>query len=81
VTWTRWDNLDLVRYQADAVAQATITYAADIAYYKFCQWVFNDQWLALKSYANENGIEMMGDLPIFVAHDSSDVWGNQHHST
>jgi 4-alpha-glucanotransferase len=78
VTWTRWDNPDLVRYQADAVAQATITYAEDIDYYKFCQWVFNDQWLALKSYANENGIEMMGDLPIFVAHDSSDVWGNQH---
>jgi len=43
----------------------------------FRQWLFFDQWGKLRRYANEQGIRIMGDIPIFVAHDSADTWGNQ----
>jgi len=43
---------------------------------KYMQWQFERQWLSLKSYANDLGIEIIGDIPIFVAYDSADVWAN-----
>ena len=46
----------------------------DIEFYKFLQFEFFSQWEALKKYANENGIKIIGDMPIYVAHDSADVW-------
>lgn len=49
----------------------------DINFYKFIQFEFNKQWLDLKDYANDNGIEIVGDIPIFVAGDSSDTWSNR----
>ena len=45
---------------------------------KFEQFLFFNQWHKLKSYANERGIELFGDLPIFVAHDSAEVWCDRH---
>lgn len=45
---------------------------------KFWQYLFFDQWLALKKYANERNIQIVGDVPIFVAYDSADVWSNPH---
>ena len=50
--------------------------AGEIERYKFLQFLFFEQWLALKSYANERGIRIVGDVPIFVAFDSADVWAN-----
>ena len=47
-----------------------------IAFYKYIQYLFNKQWKKLKSYANENGIEIVGDIPIYVAIDSADAWAN-----
>lgn len=44
---------------------------------KFAQYLFFRQWLAVKKYANENGVRVIGDIPIFVALDSADVWCNQ----
>lgn len=44
---------------------------------KFCQWCFYRQWAALKSYANLRGVEIVGDMPIFVSAHSADVWANQ----
>ncbi len=44
---------------------------------KFRQWLFARQWNALKAYANEQHIRLIGDIPIFVAHDSADVWANR----
>ncbi len=44
----------------------------------FLQFLFFTQWHALKNYANQKGIQILGDIPIFVAYDSSDVWANQH---
>lgn len=49
----------------------------EIAYEMFVQYLFFCQWMKLKAYANENGIEIMGDLPIYVGIDSLDVWANQ----
>ena len=46
----------------------------DTRFYKFCQFVFFSQWEKLKSYANQKGVEIIGDMPIYVAPDSCDVW-------
>lgn len=47
-----------------------------IAEHRMRQWLFHRQWMALKQYANDRGVRLFGDLPIFVAHDSADVWAN-----
>jgi 4-alpha-glucanotransferase len=49
----------------------------EIAVQKYLQWQFSRQWKALRSYANERGIAVIGDIPIFVAHDSADVWSHR----
>jgi 4-alpha-glucanotransferase len=50
----------------------------EVAVHRFIQFEFSQQWSALRSYCNERGIAIMGDIPIFVAHNSADVWGNPH---
>lgn len=52
-------------------------YEKEIQYEMFLQYIFYQQWMDLKRYANENGIEIMGDLPFYVGIDSLDVWMNQ----
>ena len=47
-----------------------------IAFYQFVQFQFYEQWMSLKNYANEKGVEIIGDIPIYVAADSSDVWAD-----
>lgn len=49
----------------------------DIEFYKFIQYHFFRQWEALKSYANKNGVNIIGDIPIYVAYDSADTWSNK----
>lgn len=51
-------------------------YAQEIAFYQFQQYLFAKQWFALKTYANEKKIQIIGDIPIYVAFDSSDTWAN-----
>ncbi|MCF0241261.1 MAG: 4-alpha-glucanotransferase [Treponema sp.] len=51
---------------------------SEIETYKVIQFFFNEQWSEVKNYANENGISIIGDIPIFVAPDSADVWANQN---
>lgn len=48
----------------------------DIGFYKFIQYVFSKQWAEIKSYANNNGIKIIGDIPIYVAFDSADTWSH-----
>ncbi|MFV0590948.1 MAG: 4-alpha-glucanotransferase [Draconibacterium sp.] len=50
--------------------------AEEIEYRKFVQFIFFRQWNRLKNYANENGVEILGDVPLYVSGDSSDVWAN-----
>ncbi len=73
--WTQWEP-ELAACATEAVAGAAERLADAIGRHKFCQWLFARQWAQLKSYANERGVRLMGDLPIFVAHDSCDVWAH-----
>src|SRR5690606_26969464 len=73
--WNQWE-MPLRSRQPDAVAQARKEHAAAIHAHKFNQWLFYRQWQRLKDYANAANIRIMGDIPIFVAMDSSDAWTN-----
>ncbi len=74
--WVEWEP-ELVRRQPEALEAARQEHAEIIEQYRVRQWWFFTQWAALKRYANDMGIRLIGDAPIFVAHDSSDVWANQ----
>ena len=60
----------------NAIDRAERSLGREIGFYKFLQYMFSLQWKALKSYANKKGVEIIGDLPIYVARDSADVWTN-----
>jgi 4-alpha-glucanotransferase len=67
----------LARHLPEAIAEARHRHAEEIAYFVFEQFVFDRQWRALRAFAAERDVGLIGDAPIFVAHDSADVWGNQ----
>ncbi|WP_432800334.1 4-alpha-glucanotransferase [Poriferisphaera sp. WC338] len=73
--WWTWER-ELVTRRAKALAEAKEAYAERIAYHTFIQFVFHEQWMKLKVYCNKKGVGLIGDIPIFVAHDSSDVWAH-----
>lgn len=73
MAWNQWP-MPLRSRESDAIAQAVEDYSEAVGAYKFNQWLFYRQWWPLKSYANERGIQIIGDIPIFVAMDSSDAW-------
>lgn len=63
----RWDNA-MEYYQRE--------YYFDIEFYQYLQYLFSKQWYRLKAYANDNGVKIIGDIPIYVAYDSADVWAH-----
>ena len=73
--WNQWE-MPLRSRQPAAIAAASRQHAAAIHGQKFSQWLFYRQWNALKAYANGRNIQVIGDIPIFVAMDSSDAWTN-----
>jgi 4-alpha-glucanotransferase len=75
--WVEWDA-PLATRVPQALAQARKALAPAIEQHRYQQWQFFEQWQALKHFANANGISIIGDLPIFVALDSADVWANPH---
>lgn len=75
--WPEWPTA-FARRTPDSLDELRQCYAERISFWQFCQWCFRVQWLQLKTYANGHGVEIMGDLPIFVAHGSADVWANTH---
>ena len=75
--WNEWDAA-LAGRDLAALDEAREAHAGRIAFWKFCQWQFDAQWRALRRYANERGIKMFGDIPIFVAENSADVWARPH---
>jgi len=75
--WTEWEG-DLRRRDTSALASAREASAEQMDLERFRQWLFQRQWAALKHYARGAGLRLIGDLPIFVAHDSADVWTHQH---
>ena len=75
--WNQWPELYKKR-DIPALRQVREELAQEIAVIKFTQYVFFTQWMALKKYANEKNVAMFGDIPIFVAYDSADVWAHPH---
>jgi len=75
VAWPKWDP-DLASRQPTALGRARKDLASQIAEQEFLQFVFFEQWQSLKEYCGKKKIRMMGDLPIYVAHDSADVWAH-----
>ncbi len=71
--WYLWEQPLRLR-QPDAIWQARQTLKDDIRFYCFVQYLFFRQWQHLRAYAHENGIRMIGDVPIYVPYDSADVW-------
>lgn len=71
--WTSWPAPLRDRHPA-ALDEARTRHAADVRRHQFVQWQFFTQWTAVHAAARARGIEIMGDMPIFVAHDSADVW-------
>jgi 4-alpha-glucanotransferase len=75
VAWNEWEPA-LVRREPAALEAAKQKLSDEIEAQKFYQFLFFRQWFALKADCNRRGIKLVGDIPIFVAHDSSDVWTN-----
>ena len=73
--WLEWQEPLRLR-EASAMEDARQTYAQQIGYQCFVQYLFDKQWKALRGYANEKGIRIIGDVPIYVPLDSADVWAN-----
>ncbi len=74
-SFSTWES-DIKVRQPGAVVNWSERCAKRVQYYKILQYLFYKQWYELKKYANDNGIKIVGDIPIYVAADSSDVWTN-----
>jgi 4-alpha-glucanotransferase len=74
--WNTWED-DIARRTPTARARAERTLSDDIQKQKYYQFQFFRQWGALKKYANDKGIKIIGDIPIFVAYDSADAWSHR----
>lgn len=74
--WWQWDA-PLARHDPNALKDVTGACEAAIQQVLFEQFAFDRQWRALKQHAESRGVILFGDLPIYVAHDSADVWANQ----
>ena len=75
ISWSEWPA-ELKDREEAALNQKREELAEEVAFYKFQQFMFLKQWKALKAYANEKGIRIIGDIPIYVAFDSADTWAN-----
>lgn len=74
VMWTKWPDRAIRMREAEAVAAYREKLDEEIRYQVFCQYLFRQQWFALKQYCNSLDIKLFGDMPIYVAEDSADTW-------
>ncbi|MBD2176207.1 4-alpha-glucanotransferase [Pseudanabaena sp. FACHB-1998] len=75
ITWNKWEPA-IAQRQPQALQQKQVELADQIGFHRFLQFIFFDQWLTLKKYANDRQIKIIGDIPIYVSHHSADVWAN-----
>ena len=73
--WYQWEK-GLKTREPDAIWKARQEHYEQVRFYRFVQFLFDKQWNALKTYAHENGVKIIGDVPIYVPLDSADVWSN-----
>ena len=76
VSWMDWPDEALRHRRPEAIEAAAAELSDGVNFYIFCQYIFFDQWQRLHDYARARGVELMGDMPIYVAEDSADVWLN-----
>ena len=76
-SWNQWEE-DIASRQPEAMTKCAKELADEIFFHKFVQYQFFSQWKNLKQYANQKGIKLFGDIPIYVAHDSVDVWAHKN---
>jgi 4-alpha-glucanotransferase len=76
-SWSTW-SLGLRLRRPQALREARQSLAEGIRFQQFVQYQFDRQWTALKRYCHERDVGLIGDVPIFVAHDSADVWAQRH---
>ena len=74
--WQQWPE-EVRQREQQALHKWGMQLQDEIAWHKYLQFVFFEQWFELKAYANNKGVEIFGDLPIFVAENSADVWANR----
>ena len=72
--WTQWPDEDIRLHKPEAVEKYGRELKEEVDFYVFMQFLFFRQWEALRSYAREAGVQFIGDIPIYVAMDSADVW-------
>ncbi|MFH0767541.1 MAG: 4-alpha-glucanotransferase [Bacillota bacterium] len=77
-SWISWEK-DLRQRNPKVLHEYEIMLKEDIEFYQFLQFKSYEQWLSLKKYANDKGIMIVGDMPIYVSYDSSDVWANPNY--
>ncbi len=75
ISWIEWEE-DIKLRRPEAMAHYENALRDDINFYCYQQYLFTTQWMALKAYANKKGIDIVGDIPIYVAFDSADTWAN-----
>lgn len=73
--WNTWPP-EIAKRTAEGMDKWRNKLHEEVEYHKFVQFLFFEQWQDLKTYANEQGVRIIGDVPIFVAFDSADVWAN-----
>lgn len=73
--WNTWEE-EIRKRRLEAVQRLEKELEAEIEYHKYLQFQFFKQWLTLKKYCNQKGIRLIGDVPIYVALDSADVWSH-----
>jgi 4-alpha-glucanotransferase len=73
--WTRWKK-ELRTRQPEAILRAQKHFSDEIRYHQFVQWQFSVQWKELRTYCASKGIQLIGDIPLFVAHHSADAWAH-----
>ena len=74
ISWVEWPEEGIRLHKPEAVAKYREALKEDLDFWCFLQFLFFRQWNALRAYAHEKGVEFIGDVPIYVALDSADVW-------
>ena len=74
VMWRQWPDEGIKMRRKESLLQYRMMLDEDVRYHVFCQFIFFRQWKEFKAYCNSKGIELFGDMPIYVAEDSADTW-------
>ena len=74
VMWRQWPDEGIKMRRKESLLQYRMMLDEDVRYHVFCQFIFFRQWKEFKAYCNNKGIELFGDMPIYVAEDSADTW-------